>query len=241
MLRQLLGRRLPVVVTRGTTQSSRLYSQTAALPSAHTQPNLKKKKVKYDRSVLKPILLILAFGSLLSAVSDKEREYNELERRYQLKIKILEELIERVESGDTDFRIDEELKHVNRLFLNSNKSVFLNDVKRLREEEKAAPGKGFVNTVVNEKEETLDDVLKSIMDEINDATVEGGDKSNYLSREHEVNTNEEIIKNKYRLEKLKEKEKKILEYIPETKTHIMTENVGDFTDAAKDNDIPKFL
>ncbi|CCH57876.1 hypothetical protein TBLA_0A00750 [Henningerozyma blattae CBS 6284] len=89
---------------------------------------LKNKRVEEKDRLIKPIVVFVIFVGALSSVTNEKKKYQDLLRRYELKISILEQLINKAKRNDFQFNIDEEMISVNRLFRNSeisNNKLFL--------------------------------------------------------------------------------------------------------------------
>ena len=74
-----------------------------------------KRKSRFDKTMIKPLLLVMIFGSILNAVIAEKRNIIDMERKYKLKLDKLKEPIRRVHdnNGKVDFDADDELKLVN--------------------------------------------------------------------------------------------------------------------------------
>ncbi|QLQ80634.1 hypothetical protein HG537_0D06350 [Torulaspora globosa] len=218
--------------------TSRRYSYAAGKKSS--------KKSGFDKSMLKPALAVIVFASMLSHVSNQQNVNAELDRRYELKIGILEKLIERAKQGDRDFDPDEELKLVNKLFarISNVKGINLEDeAAKVRKYSAARPysEEMIINSLNGSskqiEEESLEEVLKSLMNEVD---AKGTTQQSRLP-ESSFHEREEVVLDKKILNELARKEAEFLNYTPSTDAHTLVENPGELTDAAKDTEVPKFL
>ncbi|CCE65556.1 hypothetical protein TPHA_0L02040 [Tetrapisispora phaffii CBS 4417] len=226
------------------TVSRRAYSQTAA-----TGPSSYKKPSRFDKSILKPALVLLIFGSILTNVSDAKKELVELDRRYSLKNDILRSLIYRASQGDTDFELDKEMVLVNKLFqrheLQSN-GKGMKDKLRLstnaystsdpnRKNMRSASGAGKaqrddqdLNSLWNE---LLEDMNKDIdVKQALSTSVEGS------SKHEDILTDKEMLQ-----EEMKKEKHRGNNYEAKTDVHVIVENPGNLSDAVKDNKVSRFL
>ncbi|CCC69499.1 hypothetical protein NCAS_0C05090 [Naumovozyma castellii] len=222
---------------------ARLYATT----SSGISPTAEKKS-KYDRSLWKPITWVIIFGSLLTSITNQENKYRELERRYNLKINVLKDLIGRVHLGDRDFQIEDEMRLVNKLFDHAagKDEKFDDVVDTLRVKDKSGAtlyssdqvlmGMNRKSLIMSKQlpaeEDSLEAVLKSILNDIN---------TDEPVSEPSQDMIEGIITDKKQLEKEKIKEEEILNYVPDSRHHLIAEKAGDITDVAKETKISKFL
>lgn len=205
------------------------------------------KRSGFDKSMMKPALAVIVFASMLSHVSNQQNVNSELDRRYELKIGILQKLIARAKQGDRDFNVDEELKLVNKLFarFTSLKGIdFEDEAARMRKYSDARPYSeemilnSLNGSAKHEEEESLEDVLKSLMDEVN------GKKPVKQALPIEPSAHDEVggvVVNKKILDELARKEAELLNYSPSTDAHTLVENPGELSAAAKDTEVTKFL
>lgn len=213
----------------------RLYSQIAPRPV---------KTSRFDRSIIKPLLVVIVFGTMLTHVTNQQRIAGEIERRYFLKIEILKDLIERAREGDTNINVQEELKLVNKLFERTSEARELNarEAKKLQE---ISSSQNYSEKEVLQslnrspralEKESLDDLLKSIMDEISD------DPKQPIPRKTspEPNSNEVILDRDVLKEEAKY-ERELSQYKPSTDVHLIVENPGELSSAAEDTKVTKFL
>lgn len=222
------------------TPARRLYAQVSASPAG-------SKTSRFDKSMIKPALVVIIFGSLLNHVSTQQKRNAELERRYDLKIHILNELIERAMKGDTDFDLSEELMLVNKLFSRHASSKYASlgeEAGKLRDfyEGQAYSKKEVLDSMNSatgsKKEESLDELLKGIMEQ---ATDKVPIKSTQKKDTKSLHTSEEIVANKDILMNDAKIERDLLNYKPSTEVHLIVETPGDVSSAAKDTKVTKFL
>lgn len=225
---------------RARTPARRLYAQVSALPG-------ETKKSRFDKSMIKPALVVIIFGSMLNHVSNQQKRNAELERRYDLKIHILNELIERAMKGDTDFDLSEELMLVNKLFSRHVSSKYASvgeEAGKLRNfyESQAYSEKEVLDsmnsTTGSKEEESLDELFKGIMEQANDVVpIKNKQKQDTKS----LHSSEEIVANKDILMNDAKIEMDLLNYKPSTDVHLIVETPGEVSSAAKDTKVTKFL
>lgn len=152
--------------------NTRFYHECKRLYSA--SHGSQQKKAKFDKSVLRPAFLIVIFGSLLTNVADIQRKTNEIERKYEVRIHKLQELIERIKNNERGIDIDQELKLVNLLFYERDAT----EAAKLVDHSKERYGEKHVLASMNElsekreklrqKNQSLDDIWRDIVEEIKD-------------------------------------------------------------------------
>lgn len=231
MFGRLIG---PVKTLKG----CRLYSQPASGGS----------KRGFDRSMLKPALIVVVFGSMLSHVSNQQKLSAELDRRYELKMNILRKLISRAKEGDISFNVDEELQLVNKLFSRYSKSgnvSFEEEAEKIRKssDSNKYSEKALLDSLNSSRnpleEESLEDMFKSIMNEVNDTSRPLLKKSETIVvPPHDEN---EIVLNKKFLEEQAKREVELQNYTPSTDVHTIVDIPGELSVAAKDTEIKSFL
>lgn len=229
----------------------RLYSAKtkAAIPA---QPG----RTQFDKSMLKPALVIIIFGSMLSHVSTQEKRHAELERRFDLKADILSELIERAKNGDTDFDVDKELSLVNKVFSRYEKSQNIDiseEATKLRNvyDTQTYSRKEVLESLNSStgatEEESLDDLFRSIIEEVDETsanrkhTGEISIKLEKSQRDTQVENADGIIMDKRILNEEAAKENDSKEYEPSTEIHLIVENPGELSEVAKETKVTKFL
>ncbi|AQZ16437.1 YIR024C [Zygosaccharomyces parabailii] len=213
----------------------RVYSQISPRPT---------KTSRFDRTIIKPLLVVILFGTMLTHVTNQQRLAGEMERRYFLKIEILKDLIERAREGDTKINVQEELKLVNKLFERTSEARELNS----REAEKLQEISSSQNYSEKEvlqslnrspralEKESLDDLLKSIMDEISDAPKQPiPRKTSPKPNSNEVIVDKDVLKEEAKYER------ELSQYKPSTDVHLIVENPGELSSAAEDTKVTKFL
>lgn len=222
-----------------TLKGCRLYSQPASGGS---------KRRGFDRSMLKPALIVVVFGSMLSHVSNQQKHSAELDRRYELKMNILRKLISRAKEGDISFNVDEELQLVNKLFSRYSKSgnvSFEEEAEKIRKssDSNKYSEKALLDSLNSSRnpleEESLEEMFKSIMNEVNDTSRPLQKKSETIVvPSHDEN---EIVLNKKFLEEQAKREVELQNYTPSTDAHTIVDIPGDLSVAAKDTEIKSFL
>ncbi|KAL3232756.1 hypothetical protein RNJ44_04672 [Nakaseomyces bracarensis] len=191
----------------------RLYSSAPAT----------KKKSKFDKSALKPLGLLVIFGSILTNVMEERRKFNNMERRYTLKIDKLEELVERCKKGDTDIDISNELKIIDAMFsVSENQKVSGLIAKRKREYD------SDIKQIDHEKE-SLESIWEDIMKSVEEIPQKNSEPASDLITDPAV------------LEKRKAKEELERKSAPSYLTHTIVESPGELSEAAKDTSVKKFL
>lgn len=223
--------------------AARLYSQTS---TAAVTAGGKQRKAKFDKSVIKPVLVIVVFGTMLTHVTNQQRLAGEMERRYFLKMEILRDLIERARGGETGINVQEELKLVNKLFersaearsLDTKEAEKLSQISSSQHYSEDDVLKSMNSSTGGLQKESLDDLLKDIMDEISHEPKSSTRKPDSKTDEKESG---EFITDKETLKEKEEYERELLQYKPSTDVHLIVENPGELSSAAKDTQVSKFL
>ncbi|EDO15716.1 hypothetical protein Kpol_1073p2 [Vanderwaltozyma polyspora DSM 70294] len=158
---------------------SRLFSTTASLRNSlrnsttTTSPtHTKSSNVKrYDTTLIKPVLVVLFFGSVLSAVTDQQRNVSELKRRYNLKLDILNNLLTRIKAhNDYNFDLAKELFLVDKLFTRSNNwNSIIDKTPSTTNDYSSKTILDSLNGSTN-TDQSLDDLWNSIINEVNTTT-----------------------------------------------------------------------
>ncbi|CAR30718.1 hypothetical protein ZYGR_0P00200 [Zygosaccharomyces rouxii] len=220
--------------------AARFYSQVSASATS------KQANSKFDKSIIKPILVVIVFGTMLSHVMNQQRLAGEMERRYVLKMEILKDLIERARKGEINIDVQEELKLVNKLFERNKEARFLNDkeaeklsqISSSQNYSEAEVLQSMNNSTRALEKESLDDLLKSIMDEVSDEPKSSARKSNPKPKQQQSG---EFITDRDTLREKAEYERELLQYKPSTDVHLIVENPGELSSAAGDTKVSKFL
>ncbi|CAD6620100.1 CEI_1a_G0027290.mRNA.1.CDS.1 [Saccharomyces cerevisiae] len=182
-----------------------------------------KRKSRFDKTMIKPLLLVMIFGSILNAVIAEKRNTIDMERKYKLKLDKLKELIRRVHdnNGKVDFDADDELKLVNLRL-----GIIGKNATAMKEDE---------TDIVVPKEESLEEIWQSIIDEVKKEVIEKTPDTGVENKEGIV-TDLNVLKD---LEKSKKEDEKV--YLSGD-VHMMMNQPGDLNAIAKEHDkIPKFL
>ncbi|AJR49262.1 CDA_G0027320.mRNA.1.CDS.1 [Saccharomyces cerevisiae] len=182
-----------------------------------------KRKSRFDKTMIKPLLLVMIFGSILNAVIAEKRNTIDMERKYKLKLNKLKELIQRVHdnNGKVDFDADDELKLVNLRL-----GIVGKNATGMKEDE---------TDIVVPKEESLEEIWQSIIDEAKKEVIEKTPDAGVKNKEGIV-TDLNVLKD---LEKSKKEDEKV--YLSGD-VHMMMNQPGDLNEIAKEHDkIPKFL
>ncbi|SCU99505.1 LADA_0H20186g1_1 [Lachancea dasiensis] len=249
-MQTILWRRL----LRGPTRipfPSRFYG-SQALNTENTS-----RSSKFDKSMLKPALVVVLFGSMLTNVMEQERKNEEMENRYALKIQILRDMICRVEKNEK-VDPDQELMLVNKLFQRFLKSEFVGleeDASRVRDSVK--PKENTIKRLNGMKASdddmtSLRDLYEDIMKDVNNEELSLPAETvaapklpemvpQITNSSSEPSSDSTILTDKAALAKEAEAEKERLKYKPETGTHVIVENAGDYSGSADDMKVSKFL
>ncbi|SCU78531.1 LAMI_0A04940g1_1 [Lachancea mirantina] len=206
------------------------------------------QKSRFDKTMLKPAIAILLFGSVLTSVMDQQKKNAELERRYKLKIGILEDLIERAHQDKTiSFDVKEELRLVNKLFDRferfgqgldqGNDTALISTVTESqnfpRDEVIQNLNSGPSNAI---KDESLQDLFASIMKDVNMEDTTPAEKQ---PRQSDIK--QDIVTDQQALAFEAEQEKKSIKYKAPTDVHVIVEQPGEYSTAAADHQVSKFL
>lgn len=194
---------------------------------------------RYDKSLLKSALWVLVFGSVLTNVLDRKKQYEELERRYSLKISILNDLIVKVRNGERNIDFKEELRLVNKLF-STDKS--LNDTPLIASERvsKLVRKKPTAEREIRDnEEETLEDIWNGILKDLEDDKVKNKIEPRNTFPEHSADG--DIITESDLLRQKTNEEDELRKYVSNTSHHVIVENAGDLVNAPNDSSISKFL
>ncbi|KAH3678482.1 hypothetical protein WICMUC_001499 [Wickerhamomyces mucosus] len=167
-----------------------------------------------------PIVLTIIFGSQMINLINKEKEFENLERRYKLKINKIDELIEKLRNNEIDnIDIDKELELVNKLFRRQSNTYF----------DKDHNNEDKINKTNKDLIEDQDNILKLLgLENIDGNNNEIKNKDN--NKLNQTDINQRIIF-----------EKEIQNFKIKPETHTIVEIPGDYVDAAKDTKITKFL
>lgn len=227
----------------------RLYSQNLSAQ--------RPKKSRFDKSMIKPAIVLIVFGSMLTNVMEQQKKNSELERRYSLKLKILRDLIDRVKKeNDTSFDPEEELRLVNKIFDRYETSKFVKleeEATKAREltQRKDYSRKDIIDSLNfksdQEEEESLQALFNDIMKDIEETgqPLKGEEKqegkNSNSSSPQQPSPKEEIVTDRKVLAQEAEKEKERLQYKLNTKSHVIVENPGEYASAAEENKVSKFL
>lgn len=207
--------------------SQRFYAAPKTESATGATPSDKEKKSRFDKSVLKPLGLLVVFGSILTNVMEERRKFNNMERRYELKINKLEELLERCKKGERDVDIDNELKIIEAMFaVSENQNIAGLIAKRKQEYD------SDIKQVESKENESLQSLWADIMKSVDDIPE---DSKKNKSTTMDLVTDPDI------LEKRKAEEDLVRKTAPSYMTHTIVETPGEVSEAAKDTSIKKFL
>lgn len=203
-----------------------------------------EKVSRFDKSIVKPLVVVVVFGTMLTHVTNQQRLAGEMERRYFLKIEILKDLIERAREGDPNIDVHEELKLVNKLFerttdartLDAMEAEKLQDISASQSYSESEVLQSMNSSTRALEKESLDDLLKSIVDEISDEP-----KQPLHLKSASKRTADDFILDKDLLKEEAQYERELAQYKPSTDVHLIVENPGDLSSAAEDTKVTKFL
>ncbi|CAR21828.1 Ina22p [Lachancea thermotolerans CBS 6340] len=241
--------------------SRRLYSSSFPHASSKNPGNS-----KFDKTMLKPALVIVLFGSMLTNVMEQQKRNSELERRYGMKLGVLQDLIDKVKHGeDSSIDIDKELALVNKLFerFEISKYVELEEeaskVRKLNDQADVISQNEIAARLNGKKpvddETSLRELFRDIMKDIDDIPVARNEESKQHDSkvvssdqnkaiyqvemktvpESEIQTNERVLTEEAKNEKQR------LKFRPATDSHVIVENPGEYSTAAEDHKVSKFL
>lgn len=189
------------------------------------------KSLPKDRSLIKLGLWVVIFGSVLTNVIDKKQQYEELERRYHLKIDILQRIIQRLRNGES-VDVEDELRLVNNVFERKDLPRYQSPIRRKIREKKA------INSVLGE-EESLEDIWKDIVNNVSDPEVEP--PIALPNRSQSISGEDDIVTDRNLLFKISQQEQDQLKYVSSTNQHVIISTPGEATQAAKDTQMKKYL
>ncbi|CEP62190.1 Ina22p LALA0_S04e09868g [Lachancea lanzarotensis] len=221
------------------------------------------KKARFDKSMLKPALVVVLFGSMLTSVMEQQKKNAELERRYSMKLGILRDLTSKIRNNEI-VDVDQELALVNKLFerFERSKHILLEEeAAKIREHNEMAGDLSHQDMISrlngqknsDQDDASLRDLFRDIMKDIDDDSTlnsqapnktkgEGEDSPNNVtetpvlsSGDSRIQTDAEVLTR----EALHEKER--LKYKPATDSHVIVEKPGDYSTSAEDHKVSKFL
>lgn len=204
-------------------KSIRFYAQTAGAVKG-------PQRTTFDRSMIRPFVWVIVFGSLVTHVIDQRQAYADMEKRYKLKTEILERLVERARSGDTEVTyamVEEELELVNKMFVR-DKSLGMKEVEAVLAQMNIAVPQ---QQVADDTEESLEDIWQKIVEDAQRDIVK---KEVPKVEEPEVAAFNDIVMDKDALKKLRETERdEAEEFTQSTDQHLIVENPGDLSGSTK--------
>lgn len=213
-------------------QQGRFYSEVASGVAAGKQ----SQRPRLDKSMIKPFVWIMIFGSLVTNVVERRQRFSDMKKRYGLKTRILQDLIEKVETGDhhlTEEDIEEELKLVNKMFI-KNKSLGMKEVDSILSQMQIAVPK-FKNAV-EEEEESLEDLWKELLEEVNNENpIDRKQKrKEAVLKKPQIDNSEDIVLDKAVLRELEERERdENKKFTQSIDRHLIVENPGELSSSAK--------
>ncbi|SCV02348.1 LANO_0F17062g1_1 [Lachancea nothofagi CBS 11611] len=241
--------------------SKRMFSSRT--PQAFNSP--KTRNSKFDKSMLKPALVVVLFGSMLTSVMEQQKKNAELERRYAMKIGILKDLITKIQNDESaSIDVDHELALVNKLFKRFERSKYVSleeEAIKIREYNAKADSlsqqevmKRLNGQKPTDDDASLRDLFRDIMKDMDDesslqqyqkiSSQADHDKAPPKkavpalpngTTESEIQTNDEL------LTKEAQNEKERLKYRPSTEYHVIVETPGEYSSSAEDMKVSKFL
>ncbi|CAG59186.1 uncharacterized protein GVI51_F06369 [Nakaseomyces glabratus] len=191
------------------------------------------KKSRFDKSVVKPLLVLVVFGSVLTNVMEERRKYSDMERRYQLKINKLEELIERANVGEKNLDIAAELKIIDALFKVSQNQRYTGIIGNTKHHN----GPSTPLKSKQDNEESLEDIWQELVSSLEEDELK-------LKREQELNKaklSNELVTDKQLLKEQKKKEELEKNLVPSHATHTIVSTPGEVSEAAKDTSLKRFV
>ncbi|CCH45161.1 hypothetical protein BN7_4740 [Wickerhamomyces ciferrii] len=197
---------------------------------------------KFDKSMLYPTMLVVLLGSQIMNVMNIQTSCEDMERRYDLKISKIDELIERISKGEK-IDVQKEMELVNKSFERKANKINLRSTSD-------KIGRQFGKTNTNTKDLEFDDDLK-IDDELTDEQLNklfsfDSDPTKIHEKVTHSNSNNNSKDSIKTLtdEELKQQiqnEKDLLNYKLSPDRHVLVENPGDYVEAAKDTKVSGFL
>ncbi|AGO13432.1 AaceriACL094Wp [[Ashbya] aceris (nom. inval.)] len=182
------------------------------------------KRRLYDNRYVLPMVLLVLVGSIAANRVDTKRRISDMQQPYYAKLRILEQLLERARAGDTSFDMASELDIVNRVLE--------------RHRERSGRTEKRVETYTDEKhavqEESLDDLLNSIMRDL-DNPVEDGAAANPAVDLGPIVTDRDALAR----EALREKES--VDFRADSEPRVIVQTPGEYVAAAEDTAVPRFL
>lgn len=192
----------------------------------------------FDKTMLYPGVLIILLGSQLINVMNAQKSLQDLERRYELKIGKINEIVARLERGESGVNVDDELKLVNMMFERQSHGGKL----KLGREYEVSDSVSEPST----HEELLkeEDFMKLLglhedIDEngnLKKNKKEGGDKARAM-----IDGSKVVITDQEEIREQTDMQKKLVGFKVEPERHLIVEKPGDYIDAAKDTKLSKFL
>ncbi|SCU88647.1 LAME_0E00650g1_1 [Lachancea meyersii CBS 8951] len=241
--------------------TNRLYSTHNSGNSGNASA---AQKSRFDKSMLKPALIVVLFGSMLTSVMEQQKKNAELERRYALKIGILKDLMVKVQNNEV-VDIGEELALVNKLFdrFEQSKYVLLEEeASKIREHNEKAgilTHEQMTSRLNGGKsvddDASLRDLFRDIMKDVDDdgktlgstpATLETSADANIPVQktksspvpalgESGIHTDSDFLTQNA------QNEKERLKFKPATDSHVIVETPGDYSTSAEDREVSRFL
>ncbi|AET38881.1 Ina22p Ecym_3394 [Eremothecium cymbalariae DBVPG len=224
----------------------RLYSASPTTGTASLRS-------KYDKTVFKPLILLLIVGSIATNVIEQKKRHFEMERRYNLKIHILEDLIDRVKyNNDTTFSVEQELYLVNKMLARHSGAISLNPKIRNEPEledsstEPNSPRNGDTNkkNYSDMELESVEELFKNIFDEINEVSEKDHSASLDIQRQSKPKSHpssDEIVIDRQIIAQNAKQEKQQKMFKPNTEQHVIVPIPGDYVAAAEATKVSRFL
>lgn len=192
------------------------------------------------------MVALVLFATMLTNVSEEQKRCGELERRYQMKVGIYEELIARAKNQDFNFDVEKEMMLVNKLFSRSTRSKKVEieqEAALIREKSsKVNLDQEKVLNSMNSKgaEESLEDLFKDIIKDLDGPEHHNEMEDRSLQRLPRE-PSEDIITNKEWLEHEAKVAQERAGFKPSTEKHLIVDNPGEYNMAAEDTKVKRFL
>lgn len=193
---------------------------------------------RFDKSILYPTFLVVILGSQILNVMNVQKSVEDLERRYDLKMRKIDEIKGRLADGE---KIDtqKELALVNKLFERTNQKDYLKSTSDKFKDNVGGFRKNHPDT------KSGDNSLDGLDGDLSDESL-----NKFLGLDQITTEKQNVaFEEPKTLEKLSsehvdlhvENEKKLLNYKLDPHRHVVVESPGDYVSAAKDTKVAKFL
>lgn len=203
--------------------------------------------VSKDPSLIKLATWIVIFGSILTHVIDKKRQYEEMEGKYILKINILKNIIKRLNNGET-VDIEDELRLINQTLERKNIPRYESLLQsRKRQKSKFLDGTITENSNCSSNgdtnQESLEDIWSNVLKDI--STLPTSTLSTTIStnktHKNDSSFSDDIIRDRNILLETSKQEQKESKYFIPTNTHVIVNKPGELMEASKDTQMKKYF